>query len=984
MKKTLLALAILLVSCSMVFAQEHRVSGKVTGSDGSPLPGITIQVKGTNTGTATDATGNYGLSVPDNATLIFHGIGFEDQSLEVGSRSTINVIMKSNIQSLSEYVVVGYGTKRQIGSVVGSISNVSQDQIKDKPSPNVLDALQGEVPGMQIFTSSGEPSETPSIRIHGVGSLGASSTPLFLLDGIPIDAGTLNSLNPNDIASMTVLKDASATSIYGARAANGVVYITTKSGTTDGKGKFTITAQHGVSNLANTDFFNQFMSSKQLFDFWVATGFKTQQEVDALAKKYPYNTKWYKTYYRKDAPMNQLDASFSGGNQKTSYFFSGSYLNQDGIAYRSGFERYTLRSNVSSRVNDWLRFGANIGMGYTKWDTNPYGSNSTNRGLAMLAPPYYPSVDSNGHRFEGVIPGWGRYDPRYLADKNPSSLNRLQFNPTGYVEITPVQGLTLRSQGGIDWYDYRSNSIRLPSYAGSLNDGSVSERFDREYTATITNTAEYKFNLNADHAFTILAGQEYITDTYTNFNGTSSGQTDDRLILLSAGTKNKDVGSTKSEYAYSSYFGRVDYNYQSKYFLTASIRNDGSSRFGKNNRYATFWSVGGMWKVQKDFLNNVNWLSDLSLKVSYGTNGNSDIGNYESQALVGTSQYDSKTGWNLSSPGNPNLEWETQKQANFGLSFDILKRGHVDLEYYNRITDNMLVSVPFPYTSGFANVTQNVGSLKNSGFDVQVKFDVVQSNDFYISPYVNFTYNKNKVTELFQGKDLWVIPNTGVAWVVGQPVMFYQPIWAGVDPKTGAPQWYKPDPNDPAHTHKDPNDVTSDFNPEELQQPTGQVRQSPFNGGFGVNAGYKGFYLRANFSFYLNKYLFNNGGYFFENANVFTGFNMSQKVIGNFWTKPGDHALYPDYDNYEFMQFDSRLIQDASFMRLKILEIGYQLPDKLLRKTNTITGARIFFTGRNLLTFTKYPGPDPEVDSNLALGTYPNTKQVVFGIQLQF
>ncbi|HEU0226498.1 MAG TPA: SusC/RagA family TonB-linked outer membrane protein, partial [Arachidicoccus soli] len=760
---------------------------------------------------------------------------------------------------------------------------------------------------------------------------------------------------------------------------------TTKKGSANSPASINIDQQYGVSNLANKKPFESFMNSKELTDLWVETGYRTQSQVDDLLKQYPNDTKWYQYYYQKNVPTYQTNLSVSGGGNKTTYYVSGNYFSQEGLAYRSAYKRYSVRSNVSSTVTKWMKFGLNFFISYDDRQTNPYGSNSTNRGLAMLAQPFYSPIDpTTGKEYEGIIPGWGRYAPNYLADKNPSIGNNLQIDPSAFIEITPIKNLTLRTQAGMDAYIYTSQSNRLPSYAGSLNNGSTSQSYERGVERTITNTAEYKFVVNTNHHFTLLAGQEYNDYDDNSFSGSSSGQSDDRLILLQNGPNNKSVSSGRTQYVYNSYFGKFDYSYLSKYYFSATIRQDQSSRFGIDNRNANFWSVGVNWKAKKEnFLADIDWLTDLSVRANIGTSGNSAIGNYQSLATVGTSQYDGATGWNISAPGNPSLAWESQIQSSFGVNFTLFDRARLDVLYYRRTTKNMLVDVPYPYTSGFASVTSNVGALENNGLDVSIDFDVLKSKDAYITPYVVMNYNKNKVTKLFQGKDYWIIPNTGVSWAIGKPVSFFYPIFDQVNPQTGAPEWYLPDANNPTITQKDPTKVTSDFDPNVLQQNTGLPLNSPFNGGFGLKGGYKGIYVQADFSFYNKKYLINNARYFYENANVFTGFNQS-KVVANYWKKPGDIAQFPDYDNYQFMQFDSRLLENASFIRLKVLTVGYRLPTKLLESTRAIKGVNIYFTGRNLLTSTKYLGEDPEVDSNLALGTNPNTKQYTLGVTLNF
>lgn len=984
MKKiSLLILFLGFLGIQTILAQTREVTGTVTlADDGSTVPGASVVVKGTTLGTIVDSDGKFSLKIPLGAkTIVVSFIGLKSTEVLLTSSNHYSVALKPSDFSIDEFVVIGYGSAKKVGTIVGSVTQVNAEKLKEKPVANVLDALQGKVAGLQIYTSNGEPSTLSSIRLHGTGSLGAGSEPLFVLDGSPMNSEALLSLNTNDFESVTVLKDASATSIYGSRAANGVIYLTTKHGTNDKKGKIVVNGQYGYSKLANTDFFENFMNSKQLTDLWVATGYRTQTQVDKLLTANPYDTKWYKAYYKDKAPTYQGDVSLSGGNEKTTYYVSGSYFFQDGLSVRSEFEKYTLRSNIKSKVNDWLSFGLNLSGGYDIRAVNPYGGNSTNRGLAMLAPPFYSPYDKNGVLYPDMIPGWGRYNPNYLIEKQPINGNRVQINGTGYVQITPIKGLTIKSQSGLDAKDYRYSSKRLPSYKGSLNKGAASESFERNIVRTITNTVEYKFNVKERHDITILGGHEGIDNEFTSFSGSSIGQTDDRLVLLQNGATSKDASSGKTAYAYLSYFGRADYGLDEKYFIDFSFRNDQSSRFGKDNRSANFYATGAMWNAKKEsFLKDVDFLTSLNIKASIGTSGNSDIDNYANLALVGTSQYDSSTGWNISTSGNPNLGWESQKLTTFGIKFALFNdKYRFNIEHYNRVTTNMLIDVPYPYTSGFSTVLSNVGKLKNSGIDIAFDFDIVNTKNYYITPYVNYSYNKNEVKELFQGLNYWIVPNTGICWAVGKPVSYFQPIFAGIDPADGAPMWYKQGADKTVTTKTE---TTKDFNSVDLEQNTGIKLNAPIVGGFGLSAGWKGFTLQADFAFALGKYLINNDRYFFENPNVFGGYNQSTRVL-DYWKKPGDITLFPNYDT-QFTEFDTRLIENASFLRLKNLSIGYKIPESILKKTKLIAGARFFLTGRNLITVTNYLGPDPEVDSNITYGVNPNTKQYSAGFELTF
>ena len=443
MKKLVQSLFLLLFVASIALAQDKKITGKVTSvDDGLPLPGVSVKVTGSNLGTQTDVNGNYAITVPSTAkSLTFTFIGFKAVVTSIGKTAQINARLESDASALSEVVVVGYGGAKKAENVVGSVVSVSGKVIEDRPVANAFDALQGRVAGLQVFTSSGEPSQSSSVRLQGVGSLGASSTPLYLLDGIQVDGGTIVSLNPNDIENISVLKDASATSIYGSRAANGVIAITTKKGQANNS-TIRISSQYGVSNLANTDFFEQFMNTKQLTDFWVETGFRTQAQINTLLAANPNDFQWYKFYYKENAPTLQNDVSISGGGGKTTYYVSASQFAQEGLAYRSDFERYTLRSNVTSKVTNWMELGLNLYVGTDDRQTNPFGANNTNRGLSWLAQPYFSPYDANGDEYPTLIPGWGRLNPNYLARMQPSDSNNQQFNPSGYIQLTPLKNLT--------------------------------------------------------------------------------------------------------------------------------------------------------------------------------------------------------------------------------------------------------------------------------------------------------------------------------------------------------------------------------------------------------------------------------------------------------------------------------------------------------------------------------------------------------------
>lgn len=977
-RKFMLLLTCLFIGIGLVTAQVTKVTGTVISEeDGLPVVGASILVKGTAVGTVTDMDGKFQLpNVPSSAkTLVISFIGMKSQELPI--KQTMNVILKPDTETLEEVVVLGYGSGKKIGSIVGSVAKVNSEKLSAKPVANAMDALQGQVSGLQVYTSSGEPGSSSSSYIRGVGSLTADNEPLYVLDGTPVSSSVMIMMNPNDFESVTVLKDASATSIYGSRAANGVIYITTKRGKIGEKAVITASGNYGTARLARR--VSNPMNSTELLNYQLSHGIIKQETYDKYINS-GIDTNWEDYFFKDDAPTYQANLSIQGGSNKTMYYVSGSYYFQDGITPRSEYNRYTFRSNLESRPTDWLRFGANFGATYDEQQTSLFtyqGSNNLNGGIfgTILNPTYYNPYGEDGSKLD-VIPGLNRYSPYYLSDKQPSSSNTAQLDGTAFIQLNPIEGLTIRSQFGIEAYDFRQTSKRLASHPNATQGGYTYEAFRRNAKLTITNTAEYNFKIKDIHDFTILIGQEGIKNDYQRFGSETTGQSDDRLSMLEAGTAATLLGADENDlytYQFLSFFGRINYALNDKYFADFSIRNDASSRFGKDNRNAIFMSGGLMWNMKKEsFLEDVNFLSDLKLKASIGTTGNSSIGNYDHLALVGTNLYNAQGGWKINTPGNGDLGWEKQTLANIGIEASFWNKYRIELTYYNKKTSNMLMDVPVPYTSGFSSITQNVGSMTNSGVEIAVSLDLLKTKDWFVGFNMNYAYNKNKITELFYGYDEWAMPNYLVSYNVGEPVQYYMAEWAGVDPADGQQMWYIPGTD---------GETTKEYDEERLQQATGKKRYAPHNGGFGLNVSWKGLSLNADFAWVLGKYMVNNDYYFAANPYNFAGYNQSKDVL-NEWKEPGDITDIPAYGNV--MQFDTHLLENASFLRLKNISLSYTLPKNWLLPTKVIQGVRIMATARNLFTITNYKGADPELDTNLTYGAYPNTKQFTIGAELTF
>jgi TonB-linked SusC/RagA family outer membrane protein len=951
-------------------------------ADGQPLPGVSVVVKGTTVSTSTDANGRYTINVAGDVTLVFTFMGMKAQEEAVMGRTTIDVALEVEAKRLEDVVVIGYGTARKISSVVGSVAHVSSEKLAEKPSANITDALQGRVAGLLVLSSSGEPSSLSTMQLHGMGSLNASNTPLYVVDGFPVSGTALQSLNPNDFESISVLKDASATSIYGSRAANGVVYITTKQGKS-GEAKITARAQYGVSSLADGGkAYKRAMNAKELLDLQLEFGVNniTQAKYDELLNS-GVDTKWYKFFFKDNAPVFEADVTVQGGNEdKIRYYISSAYFNQEGLTTHSKYDRYSVRANVDAKPKSWLKLGLNVNGSFADYETDGYmyqGSNNS-YGVSMssyMFQPYYSPYDDDGNE-KDYFDELGMYNIKYLQDLQIRSTNETSIVGNAYAEIKPFKGFTARSQFGLEFIDRKYSLKRLASKEPWVNDGGATETFTRLPQLTVTNTLEYKFDINTDHAFSVLAGHEGIGYSGSSFGMGTSGHTDDRLLLLPAGPTKGTPTHSIAEYSYLSFFGAIDYDYKEKYFLALSYRADGSSRFGKDRKWGNFYSVGLMWNAKsEEFLKDLDLLSGLNLKASLGTTGNSsgwDDVNYAHLSTVGTSRYNTTTTWGLSTPGNPDLGWETQRLLTINVAAEFLERYKIEVEYYNRTTLDMILDVPVPYTTGWSDITSNIGSLRNSGIDLTLGLALVKTKDWLVEFNATFNYNTNKITELFYGLEEWPLPSYLLNYRVGHQLDFYAPIYAGVNPANGKQLWKVPGTDE----------VTETYDEEALYDNTGKPRVPLFSGGFELAATWKGIYASAFFAWAGEKYLVNNDRYFYENQEFFKSGDNQYATMKNMWRQPGDITDIPKFG--ETAKFDTRLLENASFLRLKNLTVGYNFPAKLLGKTRFFSAAKVYFTARNLLTWTNYTGPDPEINSNLTYGNYPNTRQFVFGMELSF
>ena len=993
MKKLFLLLTAIVSIALCASAQSRTVKGTVISAEtNEPLIGATVLPVGGGNGVATDLDGNFTLTIPDKVTKVkVSYVGMRTATVDVAPNMT--VALQVSDTSLDEVVVTGYGSGKKIGSVVGSVGLVGEAKLDKAVTPNFTDALQGQVAGLNVSFNSGDPSKTAYIRLRGVNSIFAGTTPLFILDGAPVSESVFNTLNPSDIEKITVLKDASAVAIYGSRAANGVLVITSKKGKFGEKANVTIRAQYGFSQMVDDQV--EMMNSAQMIEFRDKIGQPVSQEARDAYEKYGIDTNWRDEIFDSSAPTYTLDASISGGSETFSYYMSLNHHDQQGIIAQSGLRRDALRLNLDARVNDWLKVGMHTNLGYTKYETNneaeATGVYTVNPMVfARKAMPYdspnYYTIDENGNIVWGDKAMYahftGQPTPDYFNDNRDYTKNRTTVNANIYEEITPIKGLVIRAQQALDAYDYRSTGIYFPtedlvtpmgdSYPGDT--GYHSESFTRYYAFTYTNTAEYRFNINKVHNISALLGQESIIMKSTGFGVYTEGHTDIRQIRLDQGTSvaMANVSESRTERTFNSFFFNGTYDYDSRYFFDFTFRRDGSSKFAPDHRWANFFAVGGMWDIKKEkFMEPIDWLDQLQLKVSYGETGNSSIDDYSFYGLIGSGGgYNGEGSIGISQPSNYDLTWETVGAFNLGLNFRVFDRVSANVDFYKKKTTDMLMPIPYSYTTGYTSGDGNIGAMTNTGFDLEVKADLYESKDWYWGARANVNYNKNEITELFAGRDEYAMPDYGLNFAVGHSSgELWYVRYAGVDPRDGKQMWYTKEGN-----------LTKTYNEERDRVMIGKDMYAPWSGGFGTDVKWKNFSLSADFTWAADKYMWSNDRYFIENHKFNTSYNQTTAML-NVWTTPGQVTNIPKAG--EVAQADDRYVEDASFLRLKNVTFQYMLPQSLTRKAQ-IDRVNFFFTGRNLLTFTKYTGYDPEPESNLVIFNYPNTRQYVFGVEVTF
>lgn len=975
--KTLLISAVLLLLGLLASAQNMvQVSGSVVDDQGHPVIGAAI-IAGPGNGTNVDIDGNFSINVAPGTVLTANSLGYAEKQVTVPegvSTWKYHFILVEEKFTIDESVVIAYGVRKK-GTVAGAVSSVSADKLENTPTAGFDQALQGQVAGLSVLSSSGEPSASATMTIRGTNSINSGTAPLYILDGMPISAADFNTINPADIENLSVLKDASSTSIYGARAANGVIVITTKRGHVDDRPHIEFRTQWGLSSIAYGKW--DLMNTQERIQYEKEIGLTNGKNYDYLST---VDVNWLDAVYRNNALTQNYELSVSGADYNTNYYTSAGFYDQDGIAVGSKFRRYSFKVNVERRAAKWLTLGMNTNFNYQEIAQADEGAYTlvTPISAARFMLPYYSPYKKDGSLAsvnDGSWKGTGQNPLEWLKN-NPLDYKKYKVFATAYADFTIWKDLKFRTQVGVDYSHVTALSKSMPSYTPNQGEGSASRNSSDGMNLTITNTLNYSFDIDKTHDFKFLLGHESVNYHYEAFSIRSAGQTNDFLTDIATATRVTGWSSTAdSDYSFLSFFGRAEYNYANRFYTEASVRADASSRFGKNNRWGCFWALGGMWNLRNEsFMTDVNdWLTTAQISVNTGSSGNSSIPNYEHLALVGGgADYVGNAGMVPAQMGNEKLTWETTHSTNLGLHFGFFNRITADIDLYHKYTYNMLMSVPLSYTTsnGFGYKWDNVGGMVNMGVELNLNATALEIDDFRWDVNFNFSYNHNKITELYNGVTEYETANTNTKLVVGHPVgEFFINRYAGVNPATGDPLWYDKDGN-----------LTTELRDSDKVL-VGKTYFAPYQGGFGTNLSWRGFSLGAQFSWVADRWMINNDRYFDESNGRFQSYNQSRRLL-NRWKQPGDVTDIPRHGVYT--EFDSRLLEDASFIRLKNLMFSYNLPKVFLQKTKVLRGVRVYFQGQNLWTATPFSGLDPEGTSNIYAAQYPMSRQYSFGLDLTF
>ena len=1047
MKKVTLVLLSLMMCIGLVTAQNVRVTGNViSAEDGEAVIGASVLVKGQTIGTVTDFDGNFSLEVPSGSkTLVVSYIGMKTQ--EVAVKSNVKIVLEGDSEVLDEVLVVAYGTAKK-ESFTGSAEVIKADKLVKRPVANITKALDGAVAGVQSTSGSGQPGSGASIIIRGFGSMNASQNPLYVVDGVPYD-GSISAINPNDIETMTILKDASAGALYGARGANGVVMITTKRGDDAGKVNVNVKANWGVASRSIAPYetvdeagylqtvFQSYKNSAILNDGMspTAAGLAALNNMANGAAKMLGNNEEYNPYNMPIAQLidpatglvnpnaqlryseNWMDeamasnplrqeyiASISGGDKKTKYMFSLGYLDEEGLLKTTQFQRVNGRANIDSQIKEWFKTGISANysrnVSNTAQENNSFNSNAWYS--AQLTAPIFPvfQKDAEGktmkdalgkpifdygkNRPAGANAEWNTiatlYDDKYesasdnLSGRVYAELGNLKDGPLQGLKLSVNYGFDLVNSSGMSYYNpYNGNSVAVK--------GTISKSTGRMFSYTFNQLLTWDRSFG-DHNFSVLAGHEFYKYRYDALSASKTGFPFGGLYELAAATTISGANSFQDNYAVQSVLSRVSYDYADKYYLSGSFRTDGSSRFHESNRWGQFWSVGANWRIsQEEFMEDVEWVNNLSLKASYGVQGNDNIGSF----YAWQSFYDlgwanaSMSGANVSSLENRSLKWEKNGNLNIGVEARLFDRLSATIEYYNRKTSDMLMNYPMASSLGFDGYDKNVGSMMNTGVDISLSADILKDTEFKWTMTLMGSTIKNKVLKLADKPEII----SGIYLIREDETLnsFYTSSAAGVDPATGQQLYWAWEKDEDGNMVGEKFKTSNQALATKCKEIQGS-RIPTLYGSWGNEFSYKGFDLS-----FLTTYSI--GGVIYDSVyrTLLYGNYIGQAkstAIERAWKNPGDVTDIPRVEvGKSYIATDNDLI-DASYFAIKNITLGYSLPSKWL-KNASIAGVRVTATADNLVMFTNLTGMNPQ--HNFSGSTnfgYVPTRTISFGLDVTF
>ncbi len=1047
MRRSILCCIGLLFFSVCSFAQNRNVTGRVTDSIGRGIPQVSVTVPGTRLGTLTDVQGEFSLQVPESArTLQFSYVGFTTKTAQIPVQGNLSVSLFSSAgANLDEVVVTGY-TRERRSTFSGAVSKVEAREVNQIPMANIDQILQGRTPGLYITAGSGQPgANNTTAIIRGIGSINGSSAPLYVIDGIPVSSNAFSSISPADIETVDVLKDASATSLYGSRGSNGVIVITTKRGKNNNKVVFGFKSQYGFADRTREKF--EMMNATQRLQFEEEVGIENNTTIGpgwtyssrnpnkvlangTTVAKTPaditrgnqildslrgLDINWRDIIFRRGL-LQEYEVNASGGSEKLSFYSAFNYFQQRGIALRSDLRRFSLRNNVDFRsskftasVSTTLNFGQSnfIESENTTAVTNPFAS-------VYYALPYeqpyingvfaFPgAVRGNTTAFNGIFdftPSAGK--TYYVLDQREgtSALERLLATTQKRDEVKAVLGANLRfkvtnefsliSTLGLDYRDQVTERFIDPNtQTGTLVTGargSFGEGFNRSYRLFGNGGINFAKRFGTNHDVDVTALYEGIATRVRLFNyagfgisaalpntpaGITAGTAGNGLIPVVGGSRDLDPGAgAPFNNNLQSLIAIGRYTFKDKYSLNGSFRRDGSSTVPVANRWRSFYSAGASWNVSKEtFMEGVNFVSDLKLRASYGETASPFNAPFGFLSTYANARYDGIQGIAPATVGNEFYDWEYNKQTNIGVDFVLFKRKlRASVDLYNKKTENLFINQQISRTSGVAALNINAGAMRNRGIEIDLSADIISNTNLRVSVSGNGSYNKNEITDLGQVNEF--ILGTSIIRK-GLPFgSHYLPKWAGVDAATGNPLYYNRDGS-----------VTTTYNRAEQSIAEFGSWLPTIQGGFGSSINYRGFYVETFFTFAGGNKRFNNEDFFNENTTFATS-NQSTLFLQR-WRKPGDVTNIQRFGSAR--QFSSKDIQDASYIRMRNVNVGYMVPAKTLQRiTDKISSLTFFVQGQNLYTWTKWRGFDPEDNNNISTFEYPGNRVITFGLNLGF